>query len=231
MAQAEGGPSRNWPQILRLVGHQLRGPISLISGYAEMLATQDIQADPARINTILEEIRRCLWELNRLTAELQEGTQAAAGSLPIRQQKLPISSLIDEVVIAGTPLCRMRNVTLDAVGARIDGYVMGDPFYLKTCLLNLIDNAAKYGKPGGRVQLRTQALGELIELDVVDEGPGLGPRAGDLFVPFAQGPGAKEGIGLGLSLVKAIVEAHGGSMVLRSGNGSSVGFTIPSSAG
>jgi signal transduction histidine kinase len=231
MEQVADGQGANWPRILSLVGHQLRGPISLIGGYTEMLATQEVQADPARTKAVMEEIRRCLLELNRLTTELQEGSRVTAGALPIRHQKLHIGSLIDEVVIAATPLCRMQNVTLDAAGARIDGYVTADPFYLKTCLLNLIDNAAKYGKPGGRVQLRTQALGDLIELVVVDDGPGLGPRAGDFFLPFAQGPEAKEGIGLGLSLVKAIVEAHGGSIVWSSGNGSSVGFTIPSSVG
>jgi len=225
--QPPSSPGSDWPQVLSLVAHQLRGPISLIAGHLEMLADREVQAAPDRIDAILEEVRSCLRELNRLTSELMEARRAAEGSLPIRHEEVSIHSLIDEVVQAAIPLCRQRNVRLEAEGAAVEGYVIGDPFYLKICLLNLIDNAAKYGKPGGRVQLRTQRLGDLMEFDVVDEGPGLGARAGELFTPFVQGPDAKEGIGLGLSLVTAIVTAHGGSLVWRSGEDSTVGFYLP----
>ena len=95
------------------------------------------------------------------------------------------------------------------------------------CLVNLIDNAAKYGKPGGTVRIITEPLGRLIQLRVEDEGMGLGPQAARLFDPFAQGANANEGVGLGLALVKTIVEAHAGSVTWRSGKGSYVGFTIP----
>jgi signal transduction histidine kinase len=226
-SQSGGGSGSGWPQILSLVGHQLRGPTSLISGYVEMLASDEVRTDPNRLNQVLEEIRANVRELNRLTTELQTGSRAAEGPLPIRHQHMPIDSLIDDVVRSAVPLCRQRHVTLDYDRAHRDGSLIGDPFYLKICLLNLIDNAAKYGKPSGRVQLRTQLLGQRIEFDVIDQGPGLGPRAPELFVPFAQGPAAIEGIGLGLTLVKAIVEAHGGAMVWWSGHTSSVGFTLP----
>ena len=218
---------RDWPEALSLVAHQLRGPISLIAGYLEMLANSEVQAVPARVAAILKDAQSCLRELNRLTTELLEASRAANGGLPLRPQEVSIPSLIDEVIQAATPLCRQRDATLDAEGAAIDAHVRGDPFYLKLCLLNLIENAAKYGKPGGRVQLRTRVLGDALELDVVDEGSGLGDRAPDLFIPFAQGPDAKDGIGLGLSLVREIVTAHGGSLLWRSGEQSMVGFTIP----
>ncbi len=226
-SQSGGRFGADWPQILSLVGHQLRGPTSLISGYVEMLASEEVRTDPNRLNQVLGEIRANVRELNRLTTELQTGSRAAQGPLPIRHQPVPVHSLIDDVVRSAAPMCKQRNITLDSDTARLGGSVIGDPFYLKICLLNLIDNAAKYGKPSGRVQLRTQPLGHLIELDVIDQGRGLGPRAPELFVPFAQGPEAQEGIGLGLTLVKAIVEAHGGAMVWRSGQESSVGFTVP----
>jgi signal transduction histidine kinase len=72
-----------------------------------------------------------------------------------------------------------------------------------------------------------EPVGPLIEVRVADDGMGLGPDAAELFAPFAQGANSTEGIGLGLSLVSAIVEAHGGSMTWKSGRGSYVGFTIP----
>lgn len=217
----------DWPQVLSLVAHQLRGPISLLAGHLEMLANPEVQAVPGRVDAVLEEARICLRELNRLAVELLEASRAAEGSLPIRAQPLSIRSLVQEVAQTATPLCRLRNVSFDANGAAIEGYVLGDRFYLKLCLLNLIDNAAKYGKPGGRVQLRTRFVNDSTELDVVDEGRGLGEKAEDLFAPFTQGPEAAEGIGLGLALVKTIVTAHGGSMVWRSGEESLVGFTVP----
>ena len=85
----------------------------------------------------------------------------------------------------------------------------------------------KYGKPGGTVRIITEPLGPLIQLRVEDEGMGLGRQGARLFDPFAQGAQANEGVGLGLALVKTIVEAHAGSITWRSGKGSYVGFTIP----
>jgi len=228
------GPSlrtseRRWPSILRLVAHQMRIPTSLIAGYTEMLATDQIQEDPARRHQILEEIGQNLRELNRLAVELQEGSRAENGGLPMRKGSIAVRSLIEETLQSAAPLCEYRKVRLESRvrAAGTAGHVVGDRFYLKLCLVNLIDNAAKYGKPGGRVRVVTEPLGPSIEMRVADDGMGLGPHATELFAPFAQGPQTKEGVGLGLTLVKAIVEAHGGSMTWRSGKGSYVGFTIP----
>jgi signal transduction histidine kinase len=220
---------RRWPSILRLVAHQMRIPTSLIAGYAEMLASDEIQKDPERRHQILEEVRQNLRELNRLTVELQEASRVEDGGLPIRKGSIAVSSLIEETLQSAAPLCEYRKARLESSvrTAPMAGHVIGDRFYLKLCLVNLIDNAAKYGKSGGRVRVVTQPLGPSIEVRVADDGMGLGPNATELFAPFAQGTDTKEGLGLGLTLVKAIVEAHGGSMTWRSGKGSYVGFTIP----
>lgn len=207
----------------------MRIPTSLIAGYAEMLDSEEIQRDPARRHQILEEIGQNLRELNRLAVELQEGSRADNGGLPIHKGPIAVSSLIEETLQSAAPLCEYRKARLESSvrAAAMAGHVLGDRFYLKLCLINLIDNAAKYGKPGGRVRVVTEPLGPSIEVRVADEGIGLGPHATELFAPFAQGPDTRDGIGLGLTLVKAIVEAHGGSMTWRSGKGSYVGFTIP----
>jgi len=214
---------------LRLVAHQLRIPTSLIAGYTEMLASDQIQRDPGRRQQILGEIRQNLRELNRLTVELQEGSRAEAGGLAIRRGSIAVSSLIEETLLSAAPLCEYRKAHLasSAGAAPIAGHLIGDRFYLKLCLVNLIDNAAKYGKPGGQIRVVAEPHGRSIELRVADDGAGLGPDAAELFAPFAQGPDTSEGLGLGLTLVQAIVEAHRGSMTWRSGEGSYVGFTIP----
>jgi signal transduction histidine kinase len=220
---------RRWPSILRLVAHQLRIPTSLIAGYSEMLASDEIQRDPRRRQQILEQIAQNLRELNRLATELQEGSRAESGGLPMRKGSIVVSSLIEETLQAAAPLCEYRKARLESSirAAAIERHIVGDRFYLKLCLVNLIDNAAKYGKPGGRVRLVTEPAGPSVKVRVVDDGMGLGPNAAQLFAPFTQGSDTKEGIGLGLTLVKAIVEAHGGSITWRSGKGSYVGFTIP----
>jgi len=218
---------RRWPGILRLVAHQLRTPTGLIAGYAEMLASDEIQRDPERRNQILGEIRENLRQLNRLAVELQEGSRAQTVGLPIRKGSISLGSLIDDALNAAAPLCAYWKVRLESNPRAAAGHVVGDRFYLRLCLVNLIENAAKYGKPGGRIQLAIEPLGPLIEMRVADEGTGLGPNATELFAPFAQGADTKEGIGLGLTLVSAIVQAHGGSMTWKSGKGSYVGFTIP----
>lgn len=227
-----GRSEHPWPSILRLVAHQLRMPTSLIAGYLEMLTTDEIQKDPRRKREVVALIRESIRELNRLAIELQEASRSATGTLPIRRRRITVVSLIQETLQAAVPLCEYRNVELQfrAPAVAVDGQVVGDRYYLKMCLLNLIDNAAKYGKPHGHVRVATRPLGSLVEMRVVDDGPGLGPNAARLFAPFVReprGPGASEGIGLGLTLVKTIVEAHGGSMTWRSGHPSYVGFRLP----
>ncbi len=196
MSRLSSGTSEDpWPDILRLVAHQLRIPTSLIAGYTEMLASDEIQRDHQRRKEILEKIRQHLRDLNRLAVELQEAGRAATSGLRLRKEPVAVRALIDESLRLATPLCEFRGV--------------------------------KYGKPGGTVRIITEPLGPLIQLRVEDEGMGLGPQGARLFDPFAQGAHANEGVGLGLALVKTIVEAHAGSITWRSGKGSYVGFTIP----
>jgi signal transduction histidine kinase len=193
-----------------------------------MLASDEIQRDRQRRRQILEAVRQSLHDLNRLAVELQEAGRAATGTLTLRKAPVAVGALIEESVRLATPLCESRRVDLEpSARAAPTGHVIGDRFYLKMCLVNLIDNAAKYGKPGGIVRIITEPLGPSIEIRVADEGMGLGPRGARLFAPFAQGAHASEGVGLGLALVKTIVEAHAGSITWRSGKGSYVGFTIP----
>jgi K+-sensing histidine kinase KdpD len=225
-------PEHPWPSILRLVAHQLRMPTSLLAGYFEMLATDEIQSDPRRRREIVAQVRESIRELNRLAIELEEASRSATGTLPIRRKRIAVDSLIEETLQAAVPICQYRKVELQFSESAVAVHrrMVGDRYYLKLSLLNLIDNAAKYGKPGGHVQVVTKPLGSSLEMRVIDEGSGLGPNASRLFAPFvreARGPGAHQGIGLGLTLVKAIVEAHGGSMTWRSGRPSYVGFRIP----
>jgi len=227
--------NNGWPGILRLVAHQLRMPTSLIAGYLEMLESDEIQGDRERRHAILAQVRESVRELNRLAIELQEASRTSTGALPIRKERILVESLIAETVQAAVPLCQYRRVDLTSsspAGAERD-LVVGDRYYLKMCLLNLIDNAAKYGKTGGQVKVVSESSGPFVEVRVVDEGTGLGANASALFAPFVRGPevlGVNEGIGLGLSLVKAIVEAHEGAMTWTSGGPSYVGFRIPLSA-
>ena len=219
---------RGWPDILRFVAHQLRIPTGLIAGYVEMLASDEIQRDQPRRKEILEEVRQSLRDLNQLTVELQEAGRAASSGLTLRKEPVAVGELIEESLRLATPLCEFRKVGLEpSASAAPAGHIIGDRFYLKMCLVNLIDNAAKYGKPGGTIRVITELLGPSLEIRVADEGMGLGPYAARLFAPFAQGADANEGVGLGLTLVKVIVQAHAGSMKWRSGKGSYVGFTIP----
>lgn len=225
-------PEHPWPGILRLVAHQLRVPTSLIAGYLDMLASDEIQRDPRRRREIVAQVRDSVRELNRLAVELQEASRSAAGTLPIHKRRVAVDAFIEETVRAAIPLCAYRRVELQfsEPATPLGSRMIGDPYYLKMCLLNLIDNAAKYGKPRGHVEVVTKRFGPLVEIRVVDEGSGLGPNASRLFAPFARerrGAGGGEGIGLGLTLVKTIVEAHRGSMTWSSRRPSYVGFRIP----
>ena len=217
-----------WPAVLRLVTHQLRVPIGLIGGYTDMLRDDQIQGDPARRRHILHELRQNVLAMHQLVTQLEEGSRVASGALPIQRRRLAVRALIDETVERSAPMCELRKASLSPkLMGPVAGYVQGDRYYLGLSLMNLIDNAAKYGKPGGRVRLVAEPLDEMIEFRIVDGGAGLGANGSQFFAPFVQGSRMSEGLGLGLTLVKTIVEAHGGSMAWRSGRESYVGFRIP----
>jgi two-component system, OmpR family, phosphate regulon sensor histidine kinase PhoR len=215
------------------VSHELRTPLSMIKGYVETLldgAWQDTEAAPRFLNIIQKHSHRLTFLIeDLLTISRFESGQIAMTLQPLELQPA-VGRVLDDLRQAATG----RSLQLrHEVPPQL--LVRADAERLHQVLLNLVDNAIKYGRTGGSVVVRAEPGDEnKIRCSVIDDGPGIPPGAlGRVFERFYRVDKARSrevgGTGLGLSIVKHIVQAHGGEVWVESepGRGSRFHFTLP----
>jgi signal transduction histidine kinase len=217
-------------ELLANVSHELRTPLARIRVALELAA----EGDQARARRYLSEIGADLTELERMVADVLSAARLdqAAGDLPLRRQPVDLAALLDEAAARFRELRPSRTLALRA--EPLPGPLDADPALLRRALDNLLDNAAKYSAEPAPVELSARAEAGAVVVEVSDQGIGIDaadlPR---LFTPFfrtdrsrARGTG---GVGLGLALVKRIVEAHGGAVEVESvpGRGTTFRLRLP----
>lgn len=214
------------------VSHELRTPLTYLQGYTEALI-DDMIEDPGEqkkyLNIILEETLR----LRRLVNELLDLSQMEAGHLNLKKDSFSLDKLIDRVIKKIDPVVEKKGVAIVADVKDIP-LVVADEDRIEQVLINLIDNALRYTKRGGKITIAAHAEPESVIVCVKDEGPGI-PEEELPFIweRFHKVDKARtrdsSGTGLGLSIVKGIVEAHGGKVWAKNqeGRGAVFCFTIP----
>jgi signal transduction histidine kinase len=222
-------------QLLADVSHELMTPLTAIRGYAETLAhpqaSADAEARSRYAGIIQEEVRRLealvgdLLELARLDRDTSEGRDAGGHST------IRLDELFTHVVDRHRLEAEKQHVTLQAsVGAGAET-VIGDPLRLEQALSNLIANALRHTPAGGRIDITSRSEPESIVLSVSDTGSGIGPaHLPHVFERFYKADearmGGTSGSGLGLSIVRAVAERHGGRVSVRSEPGVETVFEI-----
>ncbi|MBP8309606.1 MAG: sensor histidine kinase KdpD [Burkholderiaceae bacterium] len=213
--------------LLNLISHELRTPITAITGAASSLTEPDIDSDPAARLALHESIQSSATRLNQLIDNLLDMTRLESGTLKLNADWTEVADLIRTVreraagELAAHEL--IVDVSPDLPLVRMDIVLMEQVLY------NLLRNAALYTPAGTRVRLSAQREGNELILAVMDRGPGLPldelPRA---FDKFRRG-GTGNGLGLGLSICKGLVEAHRGSITAenRTGGGLRVVIRLP----
>jgi signal transduction histidine kinase len=221
------------------VSHELRTPLAQILLFGETLTLGRTRSDLERrdaVNVIVREARR-LMHLVDNTLTFSRAERPVVSLSPRRQ---PLAPLVREVIVGFGPLAAAKEVEiLENLDDDVEGFVDGEAF--RQVILNLLDNAVKYGPTGGRVQValtsgHTRLALEpaqkqkqvvrraTVRLTVDDQGPGVSGRARDeIWVPFARGmngePPVGTGCGLGLAVVRELAERHNGSAWVESGPG------------
>ena len=201
--------------LLANVSHDLRTPLTAILGYAELMNRRGgLSERHAQSAAVIERNAR---RLLRLVNDLLLLAQARAGQLQIEREPVDLSELAGEAVQLARPLARQARLRLRCELAPSAG-VIGDRLRLGQLLDNLIANALKFTPAGGSVEVRVTAGQTGVELSVSDSGPGIPeheqPR---LYEAFVRGAGATSpGTGLGLTIVRAVAEAHGATLALDS---------------
>ena len=208
------------------VSHDLRTPLTRLRGTAEMAlaAPPDSERYREALADCVEECDRVLVMLNAL----MDISEAESGALPLRREPLRVADVVSRAVDLYRDVADAKGVAL-FIDVPDDCVVTADRTRLEQVAANLLDNAVKYTPAGGRVDVRARGEGGTAQLAVRDTGPGIPadelPR---IFDRLFRGDSsrAERGLGLGLSLVKAIVEAHGGAVSVASEPGNGATFTV-----
>jgi PAS domain S-box-containing protein len=221
--------------FLSMTSHELQTPVAIIKAYAETLQRRFGDNDPV-LREGLGAIDGETDRLSRLINNLLRVSRIEAGSLPVRLVDVELPELVRHVVKRLEPRSDQHRFEVDFPGTFPT--VQADPDRIEEVLTNLIDNAIKYSPKGGVIRVEGRVTASAVEVTVSDQGPGI--KLGEqerLFQRFyrVQGSANRQttGVGLGLFLVKAIVEAHGGRVWLESewGKGSRFTFSLPRGIG
>ena len=207
--------------LIASLGHELRTPINAIVGYAELTCTTMADAGSTRCRDYVETIWEASQSLLGTIDSILDMSRLQAGVVELRESEVALPSLIEAIRRLLASGAAMRRVTLQADIADDLPRVWADARMLRQILINLVGNAIKYGHADSLVQInaRCDKAGRMI-IDVRDRGPGIPPEKLALVMqPFRQLDAEGErgmGAGLGLPLVKALVEMHEGSFRLLS---------------
>ena len=205
-------------EYLATLAHELRGPLAPISSAVQLLGLSDQAEVREKARRVIE---RQVAQLARLVGDLMEVGRISSGKLEIDRGRVLLRHVLDQAVEAAKPLLDTRLQPLTVQVPPEDAWIDGDAPRLIQAFSNLLTNASKYSPPGAPVTLAARVVAQQVVVDVIDQGIGLTPEAmGDIFDLFVQvnptGVMAQGGLGIGLSLVRQLIELHGGSVAVHS---------------
>jgi signal transduction histidine kinase len=207
--------NRTKDDFLGTLSHELRTPLTAIVGWVSMMRQRKL--DPAREEHALQVIERSARTEVRLVEDLLDVTRIVNGQLRLKIGEVSLVGVVDAAIEAVRPAAEMKGVALNR---QVDGDVMtvvGDPHRLQQVVWNLLANSVRFTPRGGRVDVTVRAAGATTELSVRDTGIGIAPALLPyVFERFRQGDTgtmrAHGGLGLGLAIVRHLVELHGGTV-------------------
>lgn len=217
-------------QFVADVSHELRTPLTALNTFNDLLQA-GAGDDPATRREFLSESAQQIERLNWLTRNLLDLSRLEAGLTRIDRRDADLADTVRRAVASSRPLAAEKGVML-----RLDNMpltVAHDPPRLEQAITNIVHNAVKFSPAGRTVDVRLQANGAQATIDVRDQGAGIPPdEVEHVFQRFYRGRDATrggEGSGLGLAIAKAIVDAHGGSIVVESviGQGTTMRLALP----
>jgi PAS domain S-box-containing protein len=217
-------------EFMAVLGHELRNPLGAISNAVELCRLVDA-TDPL-FSESQDIIHRQTQHMQRLVDDLLDVARIARGKIELRMQRVQIAAAVEHALAPVRPLIESRGHQLELSLPEEPLVIEADPARLEQILVNLINNAAKYTNPRGRLRINVSREGDFAAVQVSDNGIGISsemlPRIFDLFTqanPVADH--AHDGLGIGLTLVRSLVELHHGTIAAASaGSGLGSTFTV-----
>ena len=219
-------------QLLADVSHELMTPLTAMRGYIETLAMSELQLDDKTRERYLAIVTEETHRLERIIGDLLDLARLEGGGTSIRHDRIDVASLFARVAARHERELRERSIRLvDVIESGAD-QILGDRDRLEQALQNLAANALRHTPEGGEIRLTSARTAAGSVLTVRDTGPGIPrehlPLIFDRFYKVDASRKAAGGSGLGLSIVKAIVERHGGTITARNDGGAVFEITLPS---
>jgi PAS domain S-box-containing protein len=217
-------------EFLATASHELRTPLNAILGWAQILRGGSV--DASGFIRGLETIERNAKAQVRLIDDILDGSRIITGKLHLEIRALDLNAVVEAAVESVRPAAAARNIAITIQLEPAAAHVKGDPDRLQQVVWNLMNNAIKFTQKGGRIEVRACRAGTHIELSVADNGLGIAESfLPHVFERFRQADGSSTrqhgGLGLGLALVRHLVEAHGGTVRADSaGKGKGATFTL-----
>jgi PAS domain S-box-containing protein len=228
-AEAEHA-NRAKDEFLATVSHELRTPLNAIVGWSHMLRHNKF--DEATTERAMETIERNAKSQARLIEDILDVSRIITGKLRLDVHPIELTPVIEAAIEAVRPAADAKEIRLQAILDPRAGPVSGDPSRLQQVVWNLVSNAVKFTSRGGRIQVRLERANSHIEIIVSDTGQGIGAEfLPHIFERFRQGDSSSTrmhgGLGLGLAIVRHLVELHGGSVqALSAGEGQGATFVV-----
>ena len=220
-------------EFLATLSHELRTPLNAIIGWAHLLRTGTL--DEATAGRALETIDRNAKAQNQLINDILDVSRIITGKLHLTLQPLDPGAVLETALETVRPTAEAKQIQIEASLEPQVGMVSGDPDRLQQVLWNLLSNAIKFTPKGGRVQVRMRRVDPQVSIVVSDSGPGISAEfLPHVFERFRQGDASttrsQMGLGLGLAIVRHLVELHGGTVEASSpgeGQGSTFSVQLP----
>ena len=200
-------------EFLAMLGHELRNPLAPIRNAMQILRLKGA-ADP-ELQEVTEMVERQIQQLTRLVDDLLDVSRVGHGKINLQMKPVDLKDVVALAVEISRPLIDARKHVLKVSLPQQAVEVEGDPGRLAQVVSNLLNNSAKYSEDGGRIELTVEAIGDQAVLRVRDTGigiePAMLPRIFDLFTQVkGSASRSAEGLGIGLALVRNMIELHGG---------------------
>jgi PAS domain S-box-containing protein len=208
--------SRLKDEFMATLSHELRTPLNAIVGWTQILQVTAADSSP-NVRKAIETIARNAQVQNQLISDILDVSRIIAGKLALKVQPVDLISVIEASLDTVRPAAQAKEILLQTILDASVGPVSGDPDRLQQIVWNLLSNAIKFSPRKGTVQIRLEAVDSIVEIVVEDSGPGIDPE----FLPFvferfrqADSSSTRRhgGLGLGLAIVRHLIELHGGSV-------------------
>jgi hypothetical protein len=217
-------------EFLATLSHELRTPLNAMLGWAQLLRLQRVEAD--NYTRAIETIERNAKSLTQIIEDLLDVSRIVTGKLSLSMSPVELIPVIEMAVAVVHPAAQAKKIQLECLLDPEAGLISGDTTRLQQIAWNLLSNAVKFTPDGGRVQIKLTRIGSRVAVIVSDTGIGISPE----FLPYvfdrfrqadSSSTRTQGGLGLGLAIVRYLVELHGGRVKAESpGKGKGATFTV-----